>query len=154
MPSFCRQPGAFSSAQSLWGLVSDKRLDFLMGLVVHSPHRGVPSRPGGGRRRPLYAAVRLVHELTMRMGSRLRGVLLERVVAYDPARSCQRSTLRQGTRITCNMQLDGLGKGKLATAFAPPDDASDDDDDDGDSHSMPVLLVKGPRKGQHSLWPR
>ena len=44
MPSFCRQPGAFSSAQSLWGLVSDKCLDFLMGLVVHSPHRGVPSR--------------------------------------------------------------------------------------------------------------
>ena len=93
--------------------------------------------------------------MMMMMGSRLRGVLLERVVAYDPACSCQRSTLRQGTRITCNMQLDGLGKGKLATAFAPPDDASDDDDDDdGDSHSMPVLLVKGPRKGQHSLWPR
>ena len=39
--------------------------------------------PRGGRRRPLYAAVRLVHELTMMMGSRLRGVLLERVVAYD-----------------------------------------------------------------------
>ena len=96
-------------------------------------------RPRGGRRRPLYAAVRLVHELTAMMGSRLRGVLLERVVAYDPACSCRRSTLRQGTRIPCNMQLDGLGKGKLATAFAPPDDASDDDDDEGDDVCFPMV---------------
>ena len=72
--------------QSLWGLVSDKRLDFLMGLVVQSPHRGVPSRPGGGRRRPLYAAVRLVHELTTMMMMMLRLVLISDISDKDVAK--------------------------------------------------------------------